>query len=860
MIPRRLITPLLAFIALIVGAAPLAAQSQFDVDAYKRFLQQNATLDGPGLLAKYDAGRFLRSASTGFNGALFADSIDHHYNLTEYEKSLIAQNGFMVTERLDLHDFGSTFLEIYYKDLPVFVSTDAILHAIHRSYDDILIETERGHLIPKLEALLDGLHAKIPELVARYASEPRMAQMIRDVDLYLTVPRALLAGGTGVKPYFPTNQAQLDELLGLVKDQSPAQVPLMAEVPRLIDFSQFTPRGHYTQAEDLTRYFQAMIWIGRTEIYMIAPQAGDFVPTPADVQRQTINAVLITELLDASNGRETLKGIEDVLAAFIGDQDNVTLPHLDMLIAETGLKSAGELLDVARWESFQNTLRTKAYAMQRINSQILISGGNNPDEIVPASSFLLLGQRFIIDSYVTGQVVFDKITHNGQPVMRMLPSTYDILFALGNDAAGQLLQGELKRYPYAPNLAALRYLVDSYEPDFWNTTLYNGWLNTIRTLNPPRDRNGLPPFMRTAAWWQQKMNTQLASWAQLRHDNLLYAKQSYTGGVGCSYPKSLVEPIPEFYHALGRFADHAALKVAAIDFDDKERQRSIVAYFENVKRTSDTLGAIATKELANEPLTEAEELFLKKMLYDVPSGCTTAMVGWYPRLYYRGEDALKKKDLIVADVHTAPTDEDGNFVGWVLHGGTGPLNMAVVTCNMPDGKPVAFIGPVMSYYEHVSSGFKRLTDEEWETVHAQAPSFRPAFVNIYLAGKEGEAKGGEAVSLLSSVGDEYPAHPELPPSLSVRNYPNPFAGSTLVSFTIAPSDAGKHVELGIYDESGAEVKILTRNVLPAGNYTLRWDGVSTDGKPVAPGIYLYRLKVGDAMTTGKMSFVGGAAK
>jgi hypothetical protein len=37
-------------------------------------------------------------------------------------------------------------------------------------------------------------------------------------------------------------------------------------------------------------------------------------------------------------------------------------------------------------------------------------------------------------------VVYDRIRYQGEAVTRMLPSTLDILFALGNDAAGQLLQ------------------------------------------------------------------------------------------------------------------------------------------------------------------------------------------------------------------------------------------------------------------------------------------------------------------------------------------------------------------------------------------------------------------------------------
>ena len=94
-------------------------------------------------------------------------------------------------------------------------------------------------------------------------------------------------------------------------------------------------------------------------------------------------------------------------------------------------------------------------------------------------------------------------------VMRMLPSTLDVLFALGNNAADQLLKPDLDQYKYSSNLSALRYLIDSYDPGFWQSTIYDGWLNSIRALNPPADRSSLPPFMQTAAWWQEKMNTQL---------------------------------------------------------------------------------------------------------------------------------------------------------------------------------------------------------------------------------------------------------------------------------------------------------------------------------------------------------------
>jgi hypothetical protein len=377
-----------------------------------------------------------------------------------------------------------------------------------------------------------------------------MQTMLNDLDVYLTVPRALI-DTLPVSPVFASNAQVVKDLLGMIKAEQPASYNLFAERCRRIDFSQFTPRGHYTRAPELTRYFQAMMWLGRTEIYLIAPKSDDAcVPSAEDVQRQIILSVLVHEAAKEADAYGLLDEIDGTIRALVGESDNVTLPNIDELMRETGTSAASDLLDMKKVEEFQATLATKPYAGQRILSQILMSDPMSPEQLAPASAFLLLGQRFIIDSYVMANVVYDRIVVEGEKVRRMLPSTLDVLFALGNDASAQLLQPQLDRYRYGGNLAALRYLVDSYEPEFWNGTVYNGWLNAIRSLNPPDDRSALPSFMRTAAWWQQKMNGQLASWAQLRHDNLLYAKQSYSGGVSCVFPKSLVEPVPEFYRAL----------------------------------------------------------------------------------------------------------------------------------------------------------------------------------------------------------------------------------------------------------------------------------------------------------------------
>ena len=428
---------------------------------------------------------------------------------------------------------------------------------------------------------------------------------------------------------------------------------------------------------------------------------------------------------------------------------------------------------------------------------------------------------------------------------------------LGNDTSAQLLQEELDRYGYAPNLSALRYLVDSYEPDFWNSTLYNGWFDAIRTLNPPAERAGLPAFMQTAAWWQQKMNTQLAAWTQLRHDNLLYAKQSYTTGITCLFPYSYVEPIPAFYEAVSRFSQNAAERFEAVEGVGTSLAGYVARHFRFMGAINDTLAVIAQKERAMAPLDDREKQFLRQMLRE-RNTCGPEIDGWYPKLFYNDKDRSKLPDLVVADVHTAPTDEFGNMVGWVLHAGTGPLNMAVVTAELPGEGLLSFVGPVMSYYEHVSTNFERLTDEMWQTAYAAAPSFRPDFVNLYLADRDGASRGGGArlATPGSGVGTDLSDDPVVPQAIQIaQNYPNPFNESTIIGFTVAPSQAYERVELAVYDVQGRRIRHLFSQELPAGNYTARWDGRLEAGGRAASGVYVCRLRIGSRQATRPMTLV-----
>jgi len=846
---KKIISIALFFLSILTRAQ----SSNFSIDNYNNFLNSHKNMSSQSLLSLYDAGKFGSKIQQFPSTVKYLDSITQTFKLTDYEKSLLTRNGFFVTERISNPDIIPMLQAVYNADLPIFISTDAILKAFHESYDQILKGVEISFLIPQLESMLSIMQSNFSAIDKKYSSDTTFTKMLHDVDLYICVAHKLL--NSNAQTFYSENVDALNNKLSEIAALNFVIEPLFSTSDRMVDYSQFTPRGHYTDSNypQLARYFKTMMWLGRIEIYLIKPISGNPSPTDQDIQRQITDSYLISELINLSSSKTNYDQFEKVISSFVGDQDNVTLDQLNSVFTSADIKSINDLKSSDNIKRFQDTLSTKPFAGQKILSQLLMDHPLNTDKIEPASAFLLFGQRFVVDSYITGNVVYDRI-----PAKRMLPSTLDILFALGNSASAQLLKNELDTFNYSSNLAALRYLIDSYDADFWDKSIYNLWLNSIRSINPPVDRSGLPPFMQTGAWWQQKMNTQLASWAELRHDNILYAKQSYTGMTTCSYPFGYVEPIPAFYNAFKKMANQSIEKFSNLPVNLSNE----MTYLTGFAVTMDTLQAIASKELNNIPLDEKESNFIKSMLYTVTSngGCGGPVVtinGWYKNrlIYYSpqfGSNSLP--DNVVADFHTAATDADGNLVGWVKHAGTGPVNLCVVVANLPGVGNVAFAGPVSSYYEYTTTNFLRLTDDDWRNTYLKQ-SLRPDFVNSYLADNSGNSKGTGSM-LITSVGNNN-SQPVLPKDyeLQIQNYPNPFNPTTTIVFSIPQWLANQKVELKIFNITGEQVASLLSKELQSGNYLVKWNGKDQLNQNVSSGIYFYQLKVGTHFKAGKMNLI-----
>jgi hypothetical protein len=77
-----------------------------------------------------------------------------------------------------------------------------------------------------------------------------------------------------------------------------------------------------------------------------------------------------------------------------------------------------------------------------------------------------------------------------------------------------------------------------------------------------------------------------------------------------------------------------------------------------------------------------------------------------------------------------------------------------------------------------------------------------------------------------------------------QNFPNPFNGSTVIRFLLPVAGT---VHLEIYDVLGARIAMPVAGELGAGEHSIVWDGRTSDGRPVASGMYIYRLTASDGV-------------
>ena len=73
------------------------------------------------------------------------------------------------------------------------ITTDSILHAMHKSFDTTLMNLESYYFYPEITKILQAMHNEL-ETLAKSEENKQLITNFKDVDLYLTVARNLIEG------------------------------------------------------------------------------------------------------------------------------------------------------------------------------------------------------------------------------------------------------------------------------------------------------------------------------------------------------------------------------------------------------------------------------------------------------------------------------------------------------------------------------------------------------------------------------------------------------------------------------------------------------------------------------------------
>ena len=582
---------------------------------------------------------------------------------------------------------------------PNFITVDAALQMYHLYFDFALRHIEQERLLDAARQLSDGMGRRLAASCAAVPAGPR-ATALRRAALYFAVS-CVLASPDSAAPIplwvRPEWRRTLDEQLALISRMEGTNYgPILGTV----DYTMFRPRGHYTRNRSLEKFFRTMTWFGLPGFIL-------------DEQVVPIEATLAMchTLLADPELRARYDLIYDPTTFFVGPTDDIT-PALVRAVADS-ICGHGASLD--RWLDKADAIRAELIRRDptRIRSQSI------DDRALPQVRFM--GMRYVPDSEILQRLCFG--------VSRSWPSGLDIFCVLDvptavslQDQAPDIAGNPEVKATYWREIGRNRAEYGAFEPAA-SDNLYRRWFHLLRTINQKASA-GAAPFMRAKAWELKNLNTALASWAQLRHDTILYAKQSegMECGGGETIPRVVgyVEPRPDVYAEMSALL-HATtdelrgLGLLTSTLESTGTQIDEILAF--LRETSEQ--EIAGKSLSDESY-ERIRIFGAE-LQNLTQGMLTEFTeGAGGEL----NDDSDRSIATAADVHTVGSRALEECVG------NADEVFALVEI---EGALYVTRGAVFSYYEFKQPSNARLTDRAWREMlrEGRAPD-RPAWIRRIL--------------------------------------------------------------------------------------------------------------------------------
>ena len=609
-------------------------------------------------------------------------------DFSSQQMELLVANNFVVNPTKEEQLFY-IYEENQYNDLPSFITTDSVLQVYHIFYDYYLRTLESEKLLPLAEELNDHMLASSVDLYNSIDNEEIKAIQLKNIAFLAVAQLALEREIPGDLPQEAKELARQEFKL-IEEAEGFSKSPLLGFD---LDYSQYLPRGHYTRSEDFERYFKALMWYGQVP-FPLYNKNGD-----RNIE-QTSQALLLSYSVYKDKViYDNWENIYEPTNFFVGSSDDLGIYEYGKLL----FKVYGENPDLNTLNDSEklDELYKEVEKLPEPRIQAKLESGTTP----VGKQFRFMGQRYVLDADIIQQLVESNT--------RPLPSGLDVMGVLGSERAEEIQMEKEKAQKesgfeiwdkYPEKFAEKKEEFSKLSQEEWKSNMYQGWIWTLHGFLKPFE-DGYPSFMTNNAWIDKDLNTALASWSELKHDTILYGKQSSVEmGAGEEViVKGYVEPNIEVYEKLMWLTKFSRENM-------KVRDLSVESIDEKMEKFEDLLEFLincSVKQLNNEELTEDEYYRLSYYggtLEDLTSSFAGDGVDWYSIT-----SDTDKNMAVIADFHNI--GPNAISPPGYLEAGVG--NAYEIYVVVPIGDELYLTrGSVFSYHEFVSD--ERLTDEKWQ--------------------------------------------------------------------------------------------------------------------------------------------------
>ena len=655
------------------------------------------------------------------------DNLINPFQLKEFDSKLynmLGRNGFAIVPA-EHNQLFHVYEKNDYADFPSFVTTDLYLQLFHLYFDCVLRDVEEKHLDSLMMVFSSQMEAEMKTLTSSQDAEVKAAAEFGQA--WFAVASWLFSHDKA-----PASAATLNvpeaykkmvmEEITKAFDAENGYSDMLEYFPpeEMFGYSLFRPRGHYTRSKVCSRYFRGMMWLQTAHFGTNKPSKMKQIALIANVFNQQPKL------------RAIYNKVSEPITYLMGTPDNVTLIQVANRIKEMGLPI--EQLLSSRKEMANLTKDIEEIAKRQMRIELKKTRGSKyVVDIMP--------QRYQPDAEA-----LIATTDQDSPVsLRPCPKGLDWMAVMGLPGAERILIDELKEaQKWADFPKALTTARKKAATTPWDACVANQWMYTLQSLGDTAQ--SFPYFMQSPQWQKKNLNTALASWAELKHDAILYAKQPMLAECGDGGPeppvvKGYVEPNVKFWEKAIALVTRMDKVLTTYNLQTEKAK----AVYERIKEMAEFCRDISKKELNGGKITD-EEYNQIEIIGSTVENISLELVSEDNEMLQGWSDVVStdKKVAVVADVFTASGENVAIDNKCVLYEGVGPAYEIYVVVEI-DGSLYLTRGAVLSYREFTRLlSDPRMTDEEWQEELKKSPTGgTPSWMNEIIAPVKGMSADDE---------------------------------------------------------------------------------------------------------------------